>query len=108
MDKDSVAEEIEQADAFKGDIYTIVVKIEIHSPTCACMYMYISIASISPSNPKFVAGLDPPSQVGKVKWPKLTFQRYLTTWTMFYKAAIHDITSLSRMSLLLMLCPVSP
>ena len=92
VEEGSVAEEIEQADRFKEEIYGIMVRIDRLS---------VPPVTSPPSSPPSrapVAELVPHSSRGgsRVKLPKLSIPHFngeLTAWTPFwdsYKAAIHD------------------
>lgn len=92
IDEDSVVEEIEQADAYKEDLYAVMVRLEGLS-------IRSKLSSRDPFTDRPIRS-DLPSH-DKVKLPKLTIQPFkgdLTTWTTFwdsYRAAIDDSLSLS-------------
>ena len=95
VDEESVADEIEQSDGFKEEIYTVMVRIDGRARA-------VSRGATTPSpTPPSGGGALGASRDAKVKLPKLTIQPFkgdLTTWTTFwdsYKSAIHDNASLS-------------
>ena len=92
--EDAVMEEIEQSDAFKQDMYEVLVRIEQLSLRDSTS----SLLEPSRSMPR----VDAPSGASKVKLPKLTIQPFNgepTNWMTFwdsYQMAINDNTSLTE------------
>ena len=90
-----MADEIDLADSFKEDVYTIMVKIEQLSLQGA------TVPPTAPAGGGPKARIDSASCGGKVKLPKLMIQPFkgeLTACTIFwdsYKAAIDDNPSVS-------------
>lgn len=93
VDEEVVADEIEQSDGFKEEVYTALVRLDGGARGAS------RSATTPPPTPPSGGGT--PSRDASVKLPKLTMQPFkgdLTTWTTFwdsYKAAIHDNASLS-------------
>ena len=84
VDEDAVADEIEQADAFKEDVYAAMVKIDRLS-------LRTNPPSLEPPTGHSSSRSDP-TRDSKVKLPKLTIQPFkgeLTTWTTFWKPRTH-------------------
>ena len=97
VEEAAVADEIEQSDGFKEEVYTVMVRIDSHARAASH-----GTTTPPPTPPSPVGGRSAGSvRDATVKLPKLTMQSFkgdLTTWTTFwdsYKAAIHDNASLS-------------
>ena len=102
VDEERVADEIEQSDGFKEEVYTVMVQIDGHARAASRSATTPPPMSPSPGGGvSATVGSDRRSREATVKLPKLTIQPFkgeLTTWTTFwdsYKAAIHDNASLS-------------
>ena len=98
VDEESVAEEIQQADSFRKEVYAVMVKLDRHSIRSSPSVALDSSAGHS------LTQSDPPSHDNKLKFPKLTihpFEGKITTWTTFrdsYQAAIDHNSSLSHIN----------
>ena len=99
VDEETVADEIEQSDGFKEEVYIVMIRIDGRARATSRGATTPSPTPPSPGGGASVAAAS--TRDATVKLPKLTIQPFkgdLTTWTTFwdsYKAAIHDNASLS-------------